>query len=109
VIGRAISRDAARAGATTVTSAGPGRRSRPRVRINVDAEGRSLGDRVAARRRSLGLSRGGLAELAGLYWRTIRDVETETHGLHAYTLAALADALETTMDALWHGEGERSV
>jgi DNA-binding XRE family transcriptional regulator len=83
----------------------PSRAAR-RVRINVDRHGRSLGNRLAARRRLLGLLQAELASRAGCDVRSVSRIESEQHGPSCELLAALARALETTMDALWCGEGE---
>jgi DNA-binding XRE family transcriptional regulator len=61
-------------------------------------------ERVRGRRLELGLTVAALARAAGISPDTLANVERGHHEPRAYTLAALADALETTMDALWHGE-----
>jgi DNA-binding XRE family transcriptional regulator len=63
----------------------------------------SFAERVRGRRLELGLTRVALAGLAGIAPDTLFQVERGRHEPRAYTLAALAAALETTMDALWHG------
>lgn len=64
----------------------------------------TFAERVRGRRLALGLTRAALAEAAGIAHDTLLNVERGHHEPKAYTLAVLADALDTTMDALWHGE-----
>jgi DNA-binding XRE family transcriptional regulator len=64
----------------------------------------SCAERVRGRRLALGLTQGALAAAAGIAVDTLVNVERGHHEPKAYTLAALALALETTMDALWHGK-----
>ena len=60
-------------------------------------------ERVRGRRLELGLTRATVAAAAGISYDTLANVERGHHEPKSYTLAALAEALETTMDALWHG------
>lgn len=69
----------------------------------------SFAERVRGRRLELGLTRATLAAASGISPDTLFKVERSRHEPKAYTLAAIADALETTMDALWHGSGESQV
>jgi len=64
----------------------------------------TFAERVRGRRLERGLSRAALAAVAGVAHDTIVNVERGHHEPKAYTLAAIAEALETTMDALWHGD-----
>lgn len=64
-------------------------------------------ERFPARLRRLRTARGWsqehLAELAEIDRQTVCGAERGTD-VHAWVLERLADALESTMDALWHGE-----
>lgn len=68
----------------------------------------SFAERVRGRRLELGLTRTVLAAAAGISFDTLLNVERGRHEPRAYTFAALAAALETTMDALWYGAIDRS-
>jgi DNA-binding XRE family transcriptional regulator len=68
----------------------------------------TFGERVRGRRLALGLSQAALAEAADISPDTLGKLERARHEPRAYTLAALAAALDTTMDALWHGGIDRS-
>ena len=69
----------------------------------------SFAERVRGRRLELGLTRTRLAQAAGIIAETVANIEEGRHEPRAYTFAAIAAALETTMDALWHGSGETKV
>lgn len=66
----------------------------------------TFGERLTARRLALGLTQQAVADRAGMSRNYIGNLERGVKGMHpnAYTLAALAEALQTTMDALWNGE-----
>jgi len=66
----------------------------------------TLGERVMARRLGLGLTRAELAALADISFDTLVGVEQGRHEPRAGTLAGLAAALDTTMDALWRGDAD---
>ena len=87
-------------------SVGRPRRPGPRVRVNVDPYGRSFGNRVAAARRLLGLTQVQLAEQSGVSRTVVGRIESEETACSCDTLAALAAALETTMDALWRSSDD---
>ncbi len=63
----------------------------------------TFAERVRGRRLELGMHRAAVAETAGISHDTLVNIERGFHEPRAYTLAALAAALDTTMDALWHG------
>lgn len=67
----------------------------------------SFAERVRGRRLELGLTRAALAAAAGIATDTLVNVERAHHEPKAYTLGRLADALQTTMDALWYGDAAR--
>jgi DNA-binding XRE family transcriptional regulator len=76
-----------------------------RHRINVDARGRSFGDRVQDARERAGLTQTQLADAAGLSVQPIRWAEWERgKSVQADTLARIARALNTSIEALWYGE-----
>jgi DNA-binding XRE family transcriptional regulator len=77
-------------------------------RVRRGASIATFAERVRGRRLERGLSRAALAAAAGVSHDTLVNVERGQHEPRAYTLAAIADALETTMDALWHGAVDTS-
>ncbi len=68
----------------------------------------TFAERVRGRRLELGLTRTRLAHAAGIIAETVANIEEGRHEPRAYTFAAIAAALETTMDALWYGDTDRS-
>jgi transcriptional regulator with XRE-family HTH domain len=66
----------------------------------------TLGDRLTRRRLDLGLTQRQVAEMAGLNAAHVAHLERDAYGSPpmAYTLAALATALQTSLDWLWFGE-----
>ena len=54
----------------------------------------SFGQRVRARRGELGLSQEGLADIAGLHWTFVGQVERGRRNLSLHNLLKLAEALE---------------
>jgi transcriptional regulator with XRE-family HTH domain len=68
----------------------------------------TFAERVRGRRLELGLTRAAVALAAGIAHDTLVNVERGHHEPRAYTLAALATALDSTMDALWNRAIDRS-
>ena len=64
--------------------------------------------RLRRLRLALGWSQEHLAERAEIDRQTVSSAERGSD-VHAWVLERLADALETTMDALWRGESRRTV
>ncbi len=64
--------------------------------------------RLRRLRLALGWSQEHLAERAEIDRQTVWAAERGSD-VHAWVLERRADALETTMDALWHGESRRTV
>jgi len=54
---------------------------------------RQLGDRVRAARNELGVSQEGLAELAGIHWTFVSQVERGLRNINLHNLLKLADGL----------------
>lgn len=63
----------------------------------------TLGTRIERERLSRGWTQADLAERASLSQQTVYRAEVG-HEVYAWVLAAIAEALETTMDDLWRGE-----
>jgi DNA-binding XRE family transcriptional regulator len=83
--------------------------TRVACRINVDADGKSFGDRVQEAREQRGLTQTQLATLCGLSVQPIRNVEWERGwGVQAETVARIARALGCPMEQLWWGRAART-
>ena len=54
----------------------------------------TLGDRIRTRRHQLGLSQEGLADVVGLHWTFVGQVERGTRNLSLHNLLKLAAGLE---------------
>lgn len=78
--------------------------TRSRRAVNVDEHGMSFAGRVRHLRQQRGWSQQQLADFAGLSCQAVKSCEWERTEPKAYTLASLAEALGTTMDALWIGD-----
>lgn len=78
--------------------------TRSRRAVNVDDSGLSFATRLKHLRQQRGWSQQQLADFAGLGCQTVKECEWEKVEPKARTLAALASALGTTMDALWTGQ-----
>jgi transcriptional regulator with XRE-family HTH domain len=64
---------------------------------------RVLGERVRARRAQLGLSQEGLADVAGLHWTFVGQVERGRRNLSLHNLLKLAVALDIDPGKLVRG------
>ena len=62
-----------------------------------------LGARIRERRSQLGLSQEALADLAGLHWTFVGQVERGRRNLSLHNLLKLADALQTDPGRLVEG------
>lgn len=78
--------------------------TRSRRAVNVDESGLSFAARLKHLRQQRGWSQQQLADFAGLSCQSVKSCEWERTEPKAHTLAALASALGTTMDALWTGQ-----
>ena len=63
-----------------------------------------MGKRISARRKGLGLTQEGLAEIAGLTSQTISTAETGTKALRPWNIVKLCNALNISADYLLFGE-----
>jgi transcriptional regulator with XRE-family HTH domain len=63
----------------------------------------TAGDRIERQRLGLGWTQADLAERASISQMTIYRAETG-HAVYAWVLAAIAEALNVSMDWLWRGE-----
>lgn len=80
-----------------------GRLTRIRLRLNVDRNGESLGERLRRLRAERGLSGRQLADMAGVQLQTIWKLEQERGSCSCESLAALAEAFGVEMGELWRG------
>ena len=76
----------------------------PRRRINVDAAGTSLGERVRSERVRRGLTQRALAARADIAEWTVIQIELGDRDPKCHTLAVIARALGSSIDALWWGD-----
>lgn len=77
--------------------------------MNTDTRPRTLKNRVRERRKELGLTQQGLADLAGVTRQTVNQVETiDGHQATTVVCLRLAKALESDMDWLFYEGGAAS-